>query len=100
MCIRDRFKAVIDGKNYMAFIKVWPTGLIIKLQKLRLHYEIVLYTILPRQILNEIFEQFPGIKSLIDHSLCQSDLVFTEDIVYKDLALLDHGRITNLQPDE
>ena len=72
-------------------------GLLAQLKKLTKYYELVIYTILPREIVNQFYNLVPGIEDYISHTLCYEDLTFSEadGLAYKDLALLAHNRLSH-----
>jgi hypothetical protein len=61
-----------------------------------------MFTILPREIMNQICKIVPGLKDLISYILCYEELIYEEEnfAVYKDLGLLAHNRLTNLEVPE
>lgn len=61
-------------------------------------YELVIYTILPREIVNNFLDLVPDIKALISHAVCYEELVFDHEQgqVYKDIALLANNRTVAL----
>ena len=66
------------------------------MQKLIKYYEIIIYTILPRNIVNEIFKLIPNFEECVSYTLCYEELTFSEDgTVCKDLALLSHNRTSH-----
>lgn len=89
-----QLKCEINGQVCIVLIKFWPMGLLAQLKKLTKYYELVVYTILPRDVVNQFYKLVPGIEDFISHSLCYEDLVFSESegLTYKDLALLAHNR--------
>jgi hypothetical protein len=72
-------------------------GLLAQIKKLTKNYELVIYTILPRDIVNQFYDLVPGIEDFISHTLCYEDLTFSEadGLAYKDLALLSHNRLSH-----
>ena len=52
--------------------------------------------------MDQVFQLCPGLADLIDHSLCDEELIFQDDseVVYKDLSFLAHNRITHLMGEE
>ena len=70
-------------------------GLIKHLKKLAKYYELVVYTILPRDILEQIFGMVPGIRDIISHSLCYDELMFDGTTAWKDLSYLAMNRKIN-----
>lgn len=73
-------------------------GLVQQLQKLVKYYELIVFTILPREIVNKFYNLVPGLSDLISHTLCYEELTFSEENgqVYKDLSLISENRIINL----
>ena len=71
VCKRLRAKAIIKLAINVKNI----TG-IKHLKKLAKYYELVVYTILPGDILEQIFDMVPGIRDVISHSLCYNELIF------------------------
>ena len=88
-------KTVIDNQLYIALIQIWPMGLIKHLKKLAKYYELVVYTILPGDILEQIFDMVPGIRDVISHSLCYNELIFDGTTAWKDLSYLAMNRKIN-----
>lgn len=64
-------------------------------------YELVIYTILPRQIVETFLDLVPDIKNVVAHTLCYEELVFDNEqgLVYKDIALLAHNRTLPIDKD-
>ena len=83
--------------NYVALIKVWPQGLIKQLKKLAKNYEIVIYTILPKVIMDQVYSLDPEFLDIISHTLCFENLVYQDGYPCKDLALLAENRTQNIK---
>ena len=68
------------------------------LEKIKKYYEIVIYTYLPRQAMNEIYSHIPQLQDLVSHTLTFEDLVYNEESedYYKDLSLLQLNRSAQL----
>ena len=93
-------KSLINNQICICIIKIYPSGLIKQLMKLVKYYELIVFTILPRDIINQIYKLCPGITDLISHTLCNEELVYTSDMAYKDLSLLTKNRMTHLIPED
>lgn len=94
-----QIKSVVYQQNMLATIKMWPQGLEAAVQRLHKYYEIVLFTILPAAIIDKIIRDLvPGLADLISVVLTYEELVFEGEsgYVYKDLSLLAHNRIANM----
>ena len=88
-----QIKCKINGVYYVALIKWWPQKLAIYLSKLFKYYELVIFTILPDEIVKRLFELCPELGNLVSHSLSYSHLVTSDEgYVYKDLAFLSENR--------
>jgi hypothetical protein len=72
--------------------------LLYHLDKLAKYYELVVYTILPKVILEQVYDKIPGIRDLISHSLCYEDLIYDGDYACKDLGYLAQNRTINIVP--
>jgi len=51
----------IDDQLYVMVIRIWPDRLLRMLTKLAKYYELNIYTILPREVLNGVFKFYPAI---------------------------------------
>ena len=71
-------------------------GLLKQLRKLSKYYEIVIYTILPEQVMEEIYAIDGSFHDLISHTLCLENMVHYNNFVCKDLGLLVDNRTINL----
>lgn len=65
------------------------------MRKLKKYYELVIFTILPQMIVDQIWAMIPELKELISHTLTMSDLLSDDQQkeTYKDLSLLSLNRI-------
>ncbi len=63
-----------------------------RLRKLSQYYELIAFTILPREIVTKVFDAYPDIGELFSHVLTMEDLEFCEGFVYRDLGLLSGNR--------
>ena len=94
-------KYFVQDQICVAFIKIWPEGVVKWMKKLWQYYELIFFTFLPREIMNKIYELVPGLNELISHTLCKEDLVPGEEgMIYKDLTYLAYNRVSNLQLDQ
>ena len=66
--------------------------------KLAKYYELIIYTILPTEVIKEIYKLVPGIENYISQTLTYENLTFCDDnfLVYKDISFLSHNRVTNI----
>ena len=58
-------------------------------------FELVVYTILPSNIMNQIYEMIPGVTDIISHTLCYEDMyfdIFENGFTCKDISLLAQNR--------
>ena len=78
-------------------MKIWTQGLIKQLKKLAKNYEIIIYTILPTDVMDKIYKLDPEFADIISHTLCFEQLVFQDGYPCKDLALLAENRTQNLE---
>lgn len=80
-------------------IRFWPSTLLNHIQKLAQYYEIIIYTILPQEVVNEIYKLVPGIENYISHTLTYENLTFCDDnnLVYKDISFLADNRVKNIK---
>jgi hypothetical protein len=69
------------------------------MRKLHQFYELIIFTYLPKNIMDEIYELVQGLKDLVSHTLCNDDLLSNDECHYKDLNFLAHNRLIHLQPD-
>ena len=65
----------IEGQEYVAYIKLWPQQLLLQMRKLKKYYELIIFTILPQMIVDQIWAMVPELKELISHTLTMSDLL-------------------------
>ena len=65
-----QLKCLIDNQICAVLIRLWPFGLLTQLQKLQKVYEIIIFTILPREIMNQVYKLCPGLSDVIAHTLC------------------------------
>lgn len=77
---------------------MWPQKLIAQLNKLARNYELIVFTILPIDIVNQIYDKVPELRALISHTLTYEDLTFSEEnaVAYKDLGLLSKNRVSTV----
>jgi TFIIF-interacting CTD phosphatase-like protein len=86
-----QISAEIDGKVYLIVMRMWPKSLAHHLKNLSRLYELVIFTILPAEIMKKILTLIPDSDSCIAHCLCKDDLIdniFKAPMVCKDLSLL------------
>ena len=81
---------------------MWPDKLLLNLKKLSKYYELVVFTILPKDIVNQIYNLIPAINDVVSHTLTYDDLVFMEGSkqVYKDISLLEYNRVSHFTNDD
>lgn len=89
-----------DGTKFIVMIQIQIQGLLKQLRKLSKYYELVIYTILPSQIMDEIYSLDDSFQDLISHTLCLDHLVHYNELVCKDLGLLVENRTINLFSEE
>ena len=54
-----------------------------------------MYTILPRDAMNQIYKMIPNVNEYISHTLCYEDMyfeIFDGGYACKDISLLDQNR--------
>lgn len=93
-------QTMIGGQLYLSVIKIWPMSLAQHLKKLAKYYELIVYTILPRETLMQIYSMIPGIEQYISHSLCYDQVmfdVFDGGYACKDLSYLSQNRKINVE---
>jgi hypothetical protein len=75
-------------------IHISPNGLIQQLRRIAKYYEIVLFTVLSRQLLNKIISSIvPELDEIVHEILCMEEVLEGENnIYYKDLAILADNR--------
>ena len=73
------FQCTIDNQVYIAYLKFWPDSLMSYLTKLNRYYELIIFTILPREIVTQFSKSIAGFDEIISHSLCYEDLVFSSE---------------------
>jgi hypothetical protein len=74
---------------------MWTDCLSFYLKKLSKRLEIVIYTILPREIMSKILQVIPFSSTYISQYLCSGELVegmFNTPVIYKDLDFLAANR--------
>jgi hypothetical protein len=74
-----QIKCKIDDTIYVAIVKIWPEKLIQQLKKLHKHYELIVFTILPEGIVDELYNIIPELKTFVSHTLSYDNLVFNAD---------------------
>ena len=70
-------------------------SLVNHLKKLAINYELVVYTILPRDTINQIYALIPNVHEIISHTLCYEDMffeIFDGGFACKDISLLADNR--------
>ena len=78
---------------------MWPLKLVAQLTKLARNYELIVYTILPSEIVSQIYDKVPELRLLVSHTLTYEDMTFSEEnfVAYKDIGLLASNRISSEQ---
>ena len=69
-----QIQTMINGQLYLCGIKIWPMSLVNHLKKLSTNFELVVYTILPRETINQIYALIPCVYELISHTICNEDI--------------------------
>ena len=87
----------IDETSYIASIRINPIELRRKLQELSSRYEIVVFTILPKDIIKQVYDLIPDIHDYISLTLNYDDVVFKNGFAYKDIGLLDKNRVKDVE---
>jgi hypothetical protein len=66
--------------------------------KLAKYYELIIYSILPKEVIDQIYKLVPGIEQYISQTLSYENLTFCDDnfLVYKDISFLAHNRVTHM----
>jgi hypothetical protein len=90
----------LGDASYIALIKIWPKELLKQLKKLAKNYEIIIYTVLPMDVMKKVFLLDPEFADIISHTLCFEHLVYQDGYPCKDLALLAENRTQNLEPED
>ena len=86
---------MINGQLYLCGIKIWPMSLVNHLKQLAMNFELVVYTILPRDTMNQIYALIPNVLEIISHTLCHEDMyfeIFDGGFACKDISLLADNR--------
>ena len=89
---------MINGQLYVFGFKIWPNTLMNHLKILARDFELVVYTILPKDTMDKIYELIPNINEVISHTLCYEDMyfeIFEDGIACKDTSLLANNRNYN-----
>ena len=87
----------IDETSYIASIRINPIELRNKLQKLSSKYEIVVFSILPKDIIKQVYDLIPDIDDYISLTLNYDDVVFKNGYAYKDIGLFDKNRFKDIE---
>mmetsp|Transcript_24419 Transcript_24419/g.37852 ORF Transcript_24419/g.37852 Transcript_24419/m.37852 type:complete len:144 (+) Transcript_24419:3998-4429(+) len=95
-----QFKCMIDSQPYIAVIKIFPKTLLAHLKKLSRFYEIIIYSILPMEILKQIYALHPDLKDVINHTLSYENLIYDNNYACKDLGFLYENRMENIQQED
>ena len=74
------------------FVKYWEQPLLNHLRKLHAHYELVIFTTIPRNFIESLLSITPALKQVISRVLCFEDTIFLENFIVKDISLLLHNR--------
>jgi hypothetical protein len=85
----------IGGRLYITIVRIWTNSLSSYLRKFSKRYEVVIYTILPREIMSKILMMIPEASTYITKYLCSGELLdnmFDAPVVCKDLDLLAANR--------
>lgn len=100
--IRDslirQFMVDIEGSASLFTIKLWPQGLIPKIKKLARHYELIIFSVLPRKIITELINMhLSELKDCFSFVLGNEDLTMFEghNKAFKDIGLLACNRMDN-----
>jgi len=88
-----QLKCKIENQTYIAMIQIWPKQLEQQLKKLSRFYEIIVYSILPRDILFQIYNLYSELKDVISHTLGYEHLIYQDNYVCKDLGYLHENRV-------
>ena len=70
-------------------------SLVNHLKQLAINYELVVYTILPRDTINQIYAMIPNMHEIISQTLCYEDMyfeIFDGGFACKDISLLATNR--------
>jgi hypothetical protein len=89
-----------EETSFIALIRFWPKEMIKQLKKLAKNYEIIIYTILPSEVMEKVYKLDPEFEDIISHTLCFEHLVYYNGYPHKDLALLAENRTQNLDKDD
>lgn len=89
---------VVHDKPYLLTYKVNVVGMKLKLQMLARKYEIVVYSILPQNIIDQIVVKFPCLDTYVNHVLSFEHIRLHDKYAVKDLAYLRAGRLFHKIP--
>jgi len=62
------------------------------MQSMQAHYELIVFTVLPRRFLDEIVAQMPGLSSVVNFFLCLEDTQEKEEYIVKDISIFLQNR--------
>jgi hypothetical protein len=85
----------IDGLYFIFVVRMWPNSLSHFLRMFSKRYEIVIYSILPLEIMRKLLLLIPESSTYISHLLCSGELLvnmFDAPVICKDLDLLAANR--------
>ena len=81
-------------------MRIWSDSLNRMICKLAKYYELIIYTILPKEVMNQVYEFYPAIKKIISHTLCGEDIEYNEKefsrLAVKDLNHFAENRKANI----
>lgn len=87
-----QFTALHEGNKEIIYAKFYSQPLVKVIQLLQAHYEIIIFTVLPRRFLDEIVAQIPGLRSVVNYFLCLEDTQEKEEYVVKDISIFLKNR--------
>ena len=62
------------------------------MQQLQAHYELIVFTVLPRRFLDEIIAQMPGLSQVVNFFLCLEDTQEKDEYFVKDISIFLKNR--------
>lgn len=81
-----------EGQTEILFVKFFPQPLIKVLKQLQEHYEVIVFTVLPRRFLDLILDEMPQFRQVSNFILSLEDTCVEDDFVVRDISIFTQNR--------
>eukprot|EP00347_Sterkiella_histriomuscorum_P022509 403338223 len=92
IAIQELSSSMSESTHEIILVKYMPHPMLKALKDLQMYCELILYTFLPREFCQQVFNKIPELSSVFSHILCAEDMIVSDEYIIKDIGKIMQSR--------